>query len=37
MLLLLQGQLHGPDTQWPHVGQRAEYPLLAICFRGLES
>lgn len=36
MLLLLQGQLHGPDAQWPHVGQRAEYPLLAVCFGGLE-
>ena len=36
MPLLLQGQLHGPDPQWPHVGQRAEHPLLAVRLRGLE-
>lgn len=35
-LLLLQGQLHGPDAQWPHVGQRAEHSLLAVCLGGLE-
>lgn len=36
LLLLLQGQLHGPDAQWPHVGQGAEYLLLAVCLGGLE-
>lgn len=37
MLLLLQSQLHGPDAQWPHVGERAEHLVLAVCLRGLES
>lgn len=36
-LLLLQGQLHGPDAQWPHVGQGTEHPLLTVCLWGLES
>ena len=36
LLLLLQGQLHGPDAQRPHVGQRAEHLLLAVRLRRLE-
>lgn len=35
-MLLLQSQLHSPDAQWPHVGQRAEHLVLAVCLRGLE-
>lgn len=37
LLLLLKGQLHGPDAQGPHVGQGAEHTLLAVSLWGLES
>lgn len=36
LLLLLQGQLHGPDAQGPHIGQRTEHLLLAVGLWGLE-